>query len=168
MLFLTSAIVIMAPHDVQTIAVPIMRRHGNDDLLRLPPHLPIQSPFVGPQQLRDACDALGEICAGIKPFDLTLSGYDRQPGTAAMRLVNPEPILSIRRQIQELLPDGVSISSTYPSLTVARFPGEAEQRSITLPEYVAITFRVYRLHVVYGVEQITLPWLTFDVPPLGG
>ncbi len=36
-----------------------------------------------------------------------------------------------------------------------------------LLEFLAITFSVYPLHVVYGIEQVTLPWLIFEVLPLG-
>jgi len=143
--------------------VPILRRHGAEELLRLPPHLTIQIPFVAPEKLGETCDVLAGICATVRPFDVTLSGYDRLPNVTALRVVNPEPIQALQRQIRDTFPGDTSQSSTFPSLVVARFQSETEQRSVMLPEYVAITFRVYRLHVVYGIEHVTLPWITFDV-----
>src|SRR4051794_31731972 len=100
MLHLVSAVVILVPHDVQMIAVPILRRYGGEDLLRLPPHIPIQFPFVPLENLREACEVLAEICAQIKPFEITLSGYDRLHSATAMRVVNPEPIQALQRQIR--------------------------------------------------------------------
>jgi hypothetical protein len=167
MLNLTSALVLLAPHDVQMIAVPILRRYGGEELVRLPPHIPLQAPFVALEQLPAACEKLAEICASIKPFEITLSGYHRLSGATALRVVNPEPIQALKRQISEAFPDANGTGGYLPSLVVARFSSEAEQRSALLPEYVAITFRVYRLHVVYGPEQITLPWLPYEVLSFG-
>ncbi len=159
-----SAVVIVAPHDVQAIAVPMLRRHAPDHLIRFPAHITLMQPFVALEELQEACETLRNVCSSIPPFDLTLSGYERGNCETFMRLVNPEPVQDIISRIVDAFPDQTFPGKKIlPHLTVARFANENEQRTVQLPEYVAITFRVYRLHVMYGIEQVTLPWIAYDV-----
>jgi 2'-5' RNA ligase len=166
-MFPISTVVIVAPHDVQAIAVPILRRHAPDHLIRFPAHISLMLPFVPLEALKDACEKLHELCAAVDPFDITLSGYERVNCEAYLRMVNPEPIQEIIAQLHKTFPEQAPYGrKIMPHLTVAKFANESEQRTIQLPEYVAITFRVYRLHVMYGIEQVTLPWIAYNVVPL--
>src|SRR5438270_543416 len=139
----TSTVVIIAPHDVQAIAVPILRRHAPDHLIRFPAHINLMMPFVPLEEVFEACEKLRELCSAIDPFDLTLSGYERVNCDAYLRIMNPDPIQEIITQLYKAFPDSAPYGrKIQPHLMVARFANEGEQRTIQLPEYVAITFRV--------------------------
>src|SRR2546423_1328000 len=96
---LTTAVVIFAPHEVQAVATPIMRQYALDSLIRVPAHITLMFPFVPFEQLDSAAQTIKSICADIRPFDITLSGYDQFPGVIFMQPANPESIKAIFRQI---------------------------------------------------------------------
>ncbi len=56
----------------------------------------------------------------------------------------------------------------FPHMTVGEFDNEADRLAATLPDYEPITFRVERLHILYGPFGEPLPWITHSVIPLGG
>ena len=170
---LTTVIMIVAPHEVQAIAVPILRKYAPDTLSRVPAHLTILYPFVGYERLNGACTKLRAICADIAPFEITMSGYDSFPLTAYMNPRDPAPILAVFKKIfaefPECPPYGGSFGDElHPHMTVGEFRSEAEQRAAVLPTYAPLTFRADKLHVMYGIDREPLPWLTHAVIPLGG
>ncbi len=171
---LTTVIMIVVPHELQAIAVPLLRRHAPDTLTRVPAHLTVLYPFVPYDQLDEACLQLQSICAGIAPFELTMAGYAEFPGVIYMPPRNPRPIKHLFQRISPHFPDCQPYRGAYgdeitPHLTVGEFESDGEQHAAwaALPRYVPYTFRVTHLHILYGVEQITLPWLTHAVIPLG-
>ncbi len=170
---MTTTIMIVAPHSVQAIAAPIMRRCAHDTLIRVPAHLTVLFPFVPYERLDEASERVREICASIAPFDITMSGYDSFPGVAFMTPVDPEPIKAVFRRIYAAFPecppyDGAHGNDLHPHMTVGEFASEAEQQAAALPDYEPITFSAERLHIEYGLHKVALPWITHSVIPLGG
>jgi 2'-5' RNA ligase len=170
---LSTTVMIVAPHDVQAIAVPILRQYAPETLIRVPAHITLLYPFVPVEHLDNACVMLQEVCAEIPPFEITLSGYDSFPGIAFMKLADPEPIRAVFRRIFEAFPDYPPYGGRFgnelnPHMTVAEFTSEARQQATTMPAYDPITFQARRLHVVYGAPGIALPWITHAVIPLAG
>ena len=92
-----TTILIVAPHGVQAIAVPILRRYSPDVLLKVPAHFTVMYPFVPVDSLPDACKKVRTVCADIRPFDVTVNGYDSFPGVAYIKAEDPEPIRAVFR-----------------------------------------------------------------------
>ena len=167
---LTTAIVIVAPHEVQAIAIPLIRQYGPNNLIRFRPHITLLFPFAPYAQLEAACATLYDLCATIPPFEVTLAGYGEFPGVIYMQPTDAEPIKQVFRQLYERFPDyppygGKFGNDLEPHMTIAQFD---EHPLVALPDYKPITFTVDRLHLWYGVEGADLPWLTYDVIPLRG
>jgi 2'-5' RNA ligase len=172
---LTTVIMIVAPHEVQAVAVPLMRRYSPDSLARVPAHLTVLYPFVEYDHLDDACFRLEHIFAGIAPFEITMDGYGEFPTVLYMKPRDPGPIKRIFRRVYQDFPDCAPYGGTYgddltPHMTVGEFesPAELAAAKAALPRYQPITFRATRLHVMYGIDHVTLPWITHTVIPLGG
>ena len=171
---LTTVIMIVVPHELQAIAVPLLRRHAPDILTRVPAHLTVLYPFVAYERLEEACLQRQAICASIPPFEVTIAGYAEFPGVVYMPPRNPRPIKRLFHRISEHFPDcqpygGAFGDEITPHLTVGEFENDEDQRAARaiLPRYAPYTFRVTRLHILYGLDHITLPWLTYAVLPLG-
>ena len=169
---LSTGIVIFAPYDVQVTAVPIMRQYAPETLLRVPPHITLMFPFVPYEKLDEAAQTLATICTRIKPFEITLSGYDQFPGVIFMKPANPEPIKAVFRQIYDAFPlyppyGGAFGNDLHPHVTVGEFKNEDEQRTVWLPDYAPIRFRAERIHLIYGLHREPLPWLTHSVIAFG-
>ncbi|MCC7450363.1 MAG: 2'-5' RNA ligase family protein [Anaerolineae bacterium] len=168
-----TGLAIIAPPEVQMIAVPLFKRYALDELSHAPPLMTLTFPFVPYAELGEACAALRSICAGVAPFDVTLQGYGQFPGVTFMAPANPEPIQNLYRAIYARFPDYPPFEGRYgtelhPHLTVAFFASEGAQQAAHLPTYEPITFRVERIHVLYGAARpVVLPYITYDVIPLG-
>ncbi len=168
----TTAVVLFAPHDVQEIAVPLMQRYSADNLLRLPAHITLLFPWVPFAQLDAACAALREVCAGVQPFEVTLHGYDTFPGVTYMKPVDPQPLIALFQVIFACFPEyppygGAFGSDLVPHITVGEFNNNFSQFAAHLPDYSPVTFQAERLHIVYGVHRVALPWMVWDVVRLG-
>lgn len=168
----TTAIVILAPHSVQTIAVPLLHQYAPDALLRVPAHLTVLFPFVPPERLDDASHKVSKICSDMAPFEVTMSGYGFFPNVAFMSPVDHEPIKAVFRRIYAVFPEcppygGDFGEDLHPHMTVGVFATEAEREAVVLPDYEPITFRVDRLHILQGIAKAALPWITHDIIPLG-
>ena len=168
---LQTGIAIVGPHAAQAVAVPLMLRYAPHLLTVFPAHITVLYPFVPVDDLDAACTTLRGLCAGIIPFEVTLSGYDRFPGVTFMNPVTPEPIRAVFRTIFAAFPECPPYGGTYgndihPHMTVAMFDTEADQQQADFPAYDPITFTVDRLYVVCGPDTLDLPWLTWDVIPL--
>lgn len=168
---LTTGIIIVAPHEIQAIAVPLLQRYAPDTSVRVPAHITLLFPFVPVERLAEAAVKLREICAQIQPFKITLQGYDSFPGVAFMNPVNPSPIQAVFRKIYAAFPEcppygGQFGHDLHPHMTVGEFASEAEQKAAVLPDYAPVTFRAERLHLVYGPIDAALPWIIYDVIPL--
>ncbi|MCC7450107.1 MAG: 2'-5' RNA ligase family protein [Anaerolineae bacterium] len=168
-----TGLAIIAPPEVQAVAVPLFKRYTIDELIHAPPLITLTFPFVPYADLDQACATLRTICAGIAPFDVILQGYGQFPGVAFMNPANPAPIQNLYRAIYARFPDYPPFEGRYgtelhPHLSVAFFASEAEQQAAHLPAYDPITFRVERIHVLYGAARPAgLPYITYDVIPLG-
>ncbi len=172
-MMLSTAVVIFVPHQVQAVATPIMRQYALESLIRVPAHITLMFPFVPYEQLREAAKTLKVLSTQIKPFEITLSGYDQFPGVVFMRPANPEPIKAVFRQIYESFPlyppyGGTFGNDLHPHVTVGEFKNQDEQRVVWLPDYSPVTFRAERVHLIYGVHREPLPWLTYSVIPFTG
>ena len=168
-----TAIIIVAPHEVQAIASPLMRRYAPDSAIRVPPHITVLYPFVPVEGLDEACKKVRTICANVAPFDITLRGYDSFPKVAFMMPANPEPIQALFRQIFAAFPEcppygGAFGHDLHPHMTVGEFADVEAQQAAILPDYAPITFRAERVHVLYGPIDVALPWITRAVIPLQG
>ncbi|SRR5258707_1036224 len=171
---LTTVIMIVAPHEIQAIAAPILYRYSLDTLIRVPAHLTVLYPFVDFEHLAKACKTVREVAAEIRPFDITMSGYDQFPGVIFMAPVDPAPIQNVFRRIYARFPqcppyDGQFGDDLHPHMTVGEFRTEVDQAQAfkSLPEYPPTTFHVDRLYVMYGIDGKAIPWLTYDIIPLG-
>ncbi len=171
---LTTAVVIVPPHEVQAIAVPIIRQFAPDSLVPFRPHITLLFPFVPYAQLDAACLKLRTLAETIPPFTVTLEGYGQFPGVIYMNPTNPESIQAVFRQLFSAFPDyppyeGHFGNDLKPHLTVAHFDDQAGNSPVpVLPTYAPATFTVRRLDVWCGVRDSDLPWLTHDVIPLRG
>jgi 2'-5' RNA ligase len=169
---LTTSIVIVAPHEVQAIAVPLIRRYSPENLIRFRSHITLMFPFVPFDQLEAATQTLYDLCATIAPFEVQLEGYGEFPGVIYMNPVRPASIQKLFHRLYTAYPDyppyeGAFGNELHPHMTVAQF--EPEQHPVvSLPDYKPFTFRVDRIHLWYGVRDADLPWLTYDVVPLRG
>lgn len=171
---LTTAVVIVPPHEVQAVAVPIIRQFAPESLVPFRPHITLLFPFVPYAQIDAACATLRALGENIPPFPVTLDGYGQFPGVIYMKPANPESIRSVFRQLFSAFPDyppyeGQFGNDLKPHLTVAHFDDQAGNAPVpVLDAYDPVTFTVSRLHVWYGVRRVDLPWLTYDVIPLRG
>jgi 2'-5' RNA ligase len=169
---LQTAVVITAPYEVQSLAVPLLKQYSPHLLVVYPGHITILYPFVSFERLEAACSTLRTLCAEISPFEITLDGYDRFPRTTFMNPANPDPIRQLFHQVHPLFPEctpygGEFGPDIHPHLTVAQFDSEEDQQQAILPDYEPITFRAQKLHVLFGSSQLDMPWLTYTVIPLG-
>src|SRR5579862_1106375 len=156
---LTTVIMIVAPHEVQSIAVPLLQRFAPDTLTRVPAHLTVLYPFVAYERLDEACDKLREICAKVPPFEVTMAGFGEFPSVIYMTPRNPKPIKQIFNRIYQDFPEcppyrGAFGDDMTPHMTVGEFESEDEKRAARamLPRYTPITFMATRLHVMYGID----------------
>ncbi len=170
---LTTGIVIFAPHEVQAVAVPIMRLYAPDSLIRVPAHITLMFPFVPYERLDAAAQIIQSICANIEPFEITLASYGQFPGAVFMQPTDPEPIKAVFRKFYAAFPEcppygGAFGDDIHPHVTVGEFKNPDQQSAAQLPEYAPITFRAERLHLIYDVYDAPLLWLTHSVIALGG
>ncbi len=169
---LTSAIVIYAPYEVQQVAAPLMRTYAPDDFVRVPPHITVLFPFVPAGQLEQAASKLRDIGTQFASFEITLRGYGQFPGVTYLQPADPTPIQAIFRAVYAAFPDYPPYEGQFgdetisPHMTVGTFADEAAQQAANFPAYEPLTFRVERLHLIYGNVREALPWLTYDVIPL--
>jgi 2'-5' RNA ligase len=169
-----SAIIIVAPHEVQTVAVPILRRYLLDELLQVPPHITLLYPFAAFVDLYEATTRVRKLCASVPTFEITLDGYGEFPGAIFMNLADPAPVKSLFQTLSNAFPQyppygGRFGPDLHPHLTVAQFEDESEQQAAfkKLPKYPPLTFTVMNVHVIYGASKSGMPWITYDVIPLG-
>ncbi|MEO8393194.1 MAG: 2'-5' RNA ligase family protein [Chloroflexota bacterium] len=169
----TTALVILAPHHVQAVAVPLMRKYSFNGMMRVPAHITVLFPFVPLDELEAAADRLRSLYADVPPFDLMLDGYGYFPRTTYLRPANPSPIKALFRRVHTAYPDYPPYRGAFgddeitPHLTVGEFDTEAERMQAVFPPYTPLTFNVRCLHLIVGVEHEPLPWITHDVIPLG-
>ena len=169
----TTAVVIVMPHEVQAVAVPIIRRYAPDNLNRIRPHITLLFPFVPYDQLETACQSLNDVAQHIAPFTVTLAGYGEFPGVIYMKPADPAPIQSVFHKLYAAFPEyppyeGQFGNELQPHMSIAHFETTVEQAAVSLPPFQPIAFRVDRLHVWYGVRDTDLAWLTHDVIRLRG
>ncbi len=169
---LLSAVVIFPPHNLQAIAIPIMRQYAANTYSRIAAHITLLTPFIPFEQIEQASQTLQAICADVKPFEITLSGYGHFPQITFMQPTDPRPIKALFRTVFDDFPlyppyGGTFGNDLHPHLTVAEFGSEDEQPITRLPDYAPLTFKVDCIHLIYGTEE-PLPWLTYSVIRLGG
>lgn len=170
---LSTAIVIIAPPRVQALAAPLMRRYSFESMLRVPAHITVLFPFVPPDALDDACHKLTRLYADFQPFDVTLDGYGHFPTATFLKIANPEPIKALFRPVHAEFPNFPPYGGAHgahdimPHMTVGIFKSEAARQAAEFPPYDPITFTVRRVHLIIGVAHEPIPWITYDVIPLG-
>ena len=59
-----SAVVILAPHQVQAFAMPLMRQHSYKSTLRVPAHITVLFPVRAAGRSRCRCRKLRDLCRG--------------------------------------------------------------------------------------------------------
>ncbi len=170
---LETGIIIVGAHNVQAVAVPLMLRYSPHLLTIFPAEITLFYPFVPVDKLGAACQTLRAIGREIAPFEITMRGYGRFPGTTFLAPADPAPILTVFRRIFAAFPDyppyrGAFGNALHPHMTVAQFPDEDAQQQAKFPDYGSISFMIDRLHVVHGPDTLDRPWLTYDVIPLRG
>jgi 2'-5' RNA ligase len=170
----TTAIVIMAPPQVQALAVPLLRQHRQETIPRVPAHVTVLFPFVPLDHLDDASRKLCDLFADVPPFEITLAEYGHFPTTIYLKPADSQPIKALFQRVHAAFPEYPPYRGAFgtdditPHLTVAEFEGEAERAAVPLPPFEPVTFRVRRLHLIAGVEHEPIPWITYDVIPLKG
>jgi len=168
---LETSLTILAPIEVQRVAVPIMRRYGFESLIRMAPHLTLIYPFVPVADLADAARQVRAIAATFDPFEVTLRSYGRFPGVTYMQPDDPKPIQALFRAVFAAFPayppyNGQFGNDLTPHLTVGEFSSAAEQDAAELPAYEPLRFQVESVHLMTGTARAALPWLPYDVIPL--
>lgn len=168
-----SAVVIIAPPEIQVAVTPLRLKYGMERMLRVPAHITVLFPFVPLQQLDSAAARLHEIYADFPAFDVTLDGYGFFPSTAYLKIVDPAPIKALFQRIHAAYPQYPPYRGAFgsddisPHMTVGEFGSEIERAAADFPPYKPLTFRVSRLHLLVGVERESIPWITHDVILLG-
>jgi 2'-5' RNA ligase len=173
-----TAVVIIPPHEVQAVAVPLLQQYAPINLIHVPAHITLMYPFVPLDQLKGAAHTVRQICAVIPPFDVTLDGYDFFPDTAYLKIANPAPIMNVFHRLFAAFPahppyEGKFGDVLSPHITVAEwdetqdYGTQPSRPPLNLPPYAPLTFRAERLHIYYGVLEVPLPFIPFDVIPLG-
>ena len=169
---LTTVVMIVGLHNIQIIAAPTRRKYALDSSIRVPAHVTLLYPFVAFDQLNSACRKLREVLTEVEPFEITLDGYDHFPTVAFMKVANPVPIQNIFRKIYAAFPEcppygGLYGNDLHPHMTVGEFRDQSARDAAILPDYPATTFRAERVHVLYGIDGESLPWITYEVIALG-
>lgn len=170
----STAVVIIAPPEVQAFATPLRLTHSFEGMIRVPAHITVLFPFVPVTQLDQACKKLTELCADVAPFDVTLSGYGHFPTVTYLKPADPAPIKALYRRIFAAFPDyppyhgAFGTEDVVPHMTIGEFGSEIERAAATFPPYEPISFRVRNLHLIIGVEHEPVPWVTHDVIRLRG
>src|SRR5450432_2499221 len=126
-----SAVVIIAPYRVQAFAVPLMRSHCFESMMRVPAHITVLFPFVPVSDLNTACRRLRELCASVPTFDVTLNGYGQFPTVVYLKPANPEPIKALFQLVHAQFPTYPPYQGMFgsdditPHMTVGEFENEA-------------------------------------------
>src|SRR5260221_14046261 len=123
---LATSLMIIAPHPVQALAVPLLKKYAPERLIRYPAHIPVLYPFVDPENLPGACARLRELCAVMEPFDITLAGYAYFPKVTYMQVANVHPVQEIFQKNRIAFPHckpygGIYGPQPYPHLILAEF-----------------------------------------------
>ncbi len=165
---LTTTIMIGAPHEIQAIAAPTLRQYAFETLIRVPAHITVLYPFVPFEQLDSACVTLRDLCAEIAPFDITMKGYNSFPDIVYMEPQDDTLIRALCQKVFSAFPDcppyrGIHGNEPTPHMTVGEFASAEEQAAALLPDYEPVTFRAAQLHVMYGVDNSAMTWLTHAV-----
>lgn len=171
-MMLQTTLTIIPPHEVHAIVTPLLQRFMPELVGGYSAHITLLNPFAPMHRLQEACEELRAVCRHIPPFGVTLEGYGTFPMVGYMAVQNPEPIREVYGRIRYAFPeympyDGKFGEQINPHITIAHLDGESGQLPPDLPEYAPVSFKVDRLHISYGVPQTTLPWITYDVIPLG-
>ena len=170
----STAVVIIAPPEVQAFATPLRLTHEYSGMLRVPAHITILFPFVPVTELDSACTTLAELCANVSPFDITLNGYGHFSTTTYLKPVDSQPIQALYRKLFAAYPNyppyrgAFGTENITPHMTVGQFGSEIERAAADFPPYDPITFRVHNVHLIVGVEHEPTPWITHDVIWLRG
>lgn len=170
----STAVVIVAPPAVQAFATPLRVKYGFDGMMRVPAHITVLFPFVPLDQLDSADNVLRKLMADVPPFEVTLDGYGHFPTASYLKPADPEPIKALFQRIHLSFPQYAPYRGAYgadditPHMTVGEFGSEIERAAADFPPYKPVSFRVSNLHLIVGVEQEPVPWITHDVIPLGG
>lgn len=170
----SSALVIVAPPEVQVAAAPLRLKYGFEGMLRVPAHITILFPFIPLEQLDAVAVRLRQLYADFPPFDVTLDGYGNFPTTTYLNITDPTPIKALFQRVHAAYPQYPPYRGTFgadditPHMTVGEFTSEIERAAAEFPAYEPITFHVSRLHLLIGVEHEPIPWITHDLIPLGG
>ena len=171
---LKTALMIMMPPEVQTLALPTMRRYAERSMNYYPAHMTVIFPYVPFEALGSAILRLHAACVEIAPFRMTLFGYGMFKNAVYMAPTDPELILEVFHKVFDAFPEAPPYGGAYgndphPHVTVGLFDTEEEKQAAELPEYFPVTFLVDRFHVLYGSHDMgfTAPWITEAVVPLG-
>ncbi len=169
----STAVVIIAPPEVQAFATPLRLKYGFEGMVRVPAHITVLFPFVPLAQLDAACHILSDLCASVPPFSVTLDGYGHFPTVTYLKPTNPAPIQALYRKVFAAFPayppyrGAFGIDEIIPHMTIGEFGSEIERAAADFPSYAPLTFPVHNVHLIVGVEHQPVPWVTHDVIPLG-
>lgn len=168
-----TTIAIMLPVQAQQVVMPLYQQHSyNVGQIDFVPHITVLYPFVPYEQLSGAARALRTAFLSVAPFDITIAGYGVFDEVVYMPPTDPEPIRALLHRIQSVFPDylpygGVFGTEMTPHISVAYRDPDGDGKPPELPPYAPFTFRVDALHINYGIPQTTMPFVTYDVIPLG-
>jgi 2'-5' RNA ligase len=169
----TTTIAVIPPHGVQSHVMPLLHRFMPELIGGYYGHITVLAPFAPMHELERACSQLRQVLANVKPFNVSLAGYDTFPLVAYMPVINPEPLCEVYERIRHAFPQYPPYNGKFgdqykPHITIAHLENGSGQLPDDLPPYEPMTFHVDRIHVQYGVPGTALPWIAYDVIPLTG
>ncbi len=169
-----TAIVILAPHEVQVALAPYRLKYGFEGAVRVPAHISLILPFVQLDELPQAEKKLRKICKTVAPFDITLKSYQNFPYAIFLVPQHPQPIIHLFEKIYAAFPDYPPYAGAYgnqlaPHMTIAEFKTVEEREAVQaqLPPWKPMTFRTDRIHILHGSAETVSPTIPYAIIHLG-
>ena len=141
--------------------------------LGMPPHVTILFPWLPPDALHSGeLGALGEIVAGVQPFDVEFVEFGRFPTTLWLAPRPADPFVRLTLEVERRWPDTPAYSGKFPSIVPHLSIGDAVDPD-ALGHVVAdiaprlpISARVDEIVVMTRAEDRS--WTRHSAYPLGG
>ena len=168
---LETALVIVAPPEVQEFSAPFRERYT---ATRIPAHLTLLYPFVPVDEVDVAAERLRGVCSEVAPFEITLDRYGEFETAIFLEPSDPRLIRALFRLVANAFPEhppygGEFGPDLHPHLTLAAFERPDQKGSVSLRSAPSFTFWIDRLHIFVGTSDPPgVPWVSRAISSLSG
>lgn len=169
---LETAVLIIAPFEVQRFAAPVRRQAMPERWMQVPAHLTLLYPFAPPDEVHRAMPRLRQALAETEPFEVTLDHYGTFPNVVFLEPADPQPLIRLHHHLAAAFPEypiyGGEFGPTFhPHLTLAHSDNDAPLPPLTLPPAPSFTFPIDRVFVFVGDPQVAVPYVPLAAARLG-